>query len=284
VGYYVVDISTHIRKNRKREAMMNPKKQIQDSGMVQFLKPEERELHKKLEELDALEAELVERELELASLSVDIRVFEVHYLHAIGNRYAKLDEIIAKIAEIQARVNPGDFEALKIAAEARKKASQSEHDVNSTIDIPQNTKEQSDGLKKLYRAIAHKIHPDLCTDEKERLRREKLMVEANRAFEKGDEESLHRILNDWDNSPESIKGEDIAAQLVRVLRKIAQVEERIQRLMSEISLLRKSDLFELMMKVEKAKTDGYDLLAEMASRLDKEISEAENRLKNIANK
>jgi hypothetical protein len=47
------------------------------------------------------------------------------------------------------------------------------------------------------------------------------MAEANRAYEEGDEERLRVILQEWEGSPESVKGDGPGAELVRVIRKIA---------------------------------------------------------------
>ena len=55
----------------------------------------------------------------------------------------------------------------------------------------------SESLKKLYREVAKAIHPDLTTDEKERVRREKLMAEANLAYGEGNEAKLQSILSEW---------------------------------------------------------------------------------------
>jgi DnaJ-domain-containing protein 1 len=255
----------------------------QTTDIRRLLNPEERELNKKLTELDTLEAQLAERELELATLSAEIRVFEVSYLRIVCVRYAKLDEIMARIAEAQARLNPTNSEASERAANARTRAQESAHTTSDIHAASQKTRmSHSEGLNRLYRMVARKIHPDLCTDEEERLRRGKLMAEANRAFEEGDEETLKRILNEWESRPEAVKGEDVAARLVRVLRQIAQVEERIHSIVTEIGALCASPLFELKEKVEKAQADGEDLLSEMATRLDDEIAEAEDTLKQIS--
>jgi len=49
----------------------------------------------------------------------------------------------------------------------------------------------SENLKKLYREVAKRVHPDLATEESERQRRHELMAEANRAYAEGDEARLH---------------------------------------------------------------------------------------------
>jgi len=101
----------------------------------------------------------------------------------------------------------------------------------------------SENLKKLYREVAKRIHPDLATDESERQRRHELMTEANRAFAEGDAARLEAILRDWESSPESVKGEGPGAELVRVIRKIAQVEDRLKAIDAEIARLEESDLY-----------------------------------------
>lgn len=110
------------------------------------------------------------------------------------------------------------------------------------------------------------------------------MAEVNRAYEEGDEERLHRILSEWESSPEAIKGEDIGAKLVRTLRKIAQVEDRLNTISSEIKKLHKSDLYQLKTKMDSAVADKRDLLNEMVDRLDNEIAKAEKKLKEIVKK
>ena len=59
--------------------------------------PEEEELDKKLADLDALESDLAQRELELATLHGGLGAFEIRYFRIIGTRYAELDEILSDI-------------------------------------------------------------------------------------------------------------------------------------------------------------------------------------------
>ena len=214
----------------------------------------------------------------MATLQAELRTFERRYLRIVGVRYAELDEIEAKIAEALARLNPKDSKAQEQATQTRTQAQESAQATSNVKDTEQPYKfKPSEGLKKLYREVAKRIHPDLATDEEERIRRQQLMAEANQAYEEGDEERLEAILREWESSPESVKGEGHGVELVRVIRKIAQVEERLRTIEVEIAQLKESDLYQLKTKVEKAEKVGQDLLAEMAKQLDQQIADARKR-------
>jgi hypothetical protein len=243
--------------------------------------PEERELKRKLAELATLEDKLAQRELDLATLQAELKVFETRYLSVVGIRYAELDEIEAKIAEAQATLNPDDKTFQEEATNAREQANESAAAAGEAQESDRRMFESSDELKRLYREVAKRIHPDLSTDKKDYALRQRLMVEANRAYKSGDEEKLRSILNEWERSPDAVKGEGAGADLVRVIRKIAQVEARLQVIQTTISGLERSELHQLKVKVEKADQKGRDVLAEMTSHLEIKITEAKRRLGKI---
>lgn len=241
--------------------------------------PEEEELDKKLSDLDDLESDLAQWELELATLHGELRAFEIRYFRIIGIRYAELDEIEAQIAELQARLKPKNKQSQKHAEQARIKAQES---AQAAGGIQEQFKQEkfipSESLKKLYREVAKSVHPDLANDEEERARRQRLMAEANRAYEEGDEARLEAILHEWESSPESVKGDGVGAELVRVIRKITQAKERLNVIEAEIDQLKGSELYQLKIKIEDAETEGRDPLEEMASQLDEQIALAKQRL------
>jgi hypothetical protein len=112
----------------------------------------------------------------------------------------------------------------------------------------------------------------------ERERRHLIMAELNRAYENGDEETMNRLMNDWQNSPDLIKGNDIGALLVRVIRQIAQVENRLNALKKEMSNAKETELYQLRNKVEEERKAGRDLLDQMADRVKIHIKKAKRRL------
>ncbi len=245
----------------------------------QIQKPEERELENKKAELASLEVDLIQRELDLASLRAELTDFENQYLRKVGVLYAELDEIQARIAEAEARRTPSDLGAQEQAARARTQAQESSQTARA---LSEPKSKPTESLKKLFREVAKRIHPDLATNDADRARRQKLMAEANRAYEDGDEAKLQAILEDWETSPESVEGEGVGPELIRVIRKISQIQRRFVEIEAEMEQLSTSDLYQLWAKTEEAEKQGRDLFKEMASQVDQEIAAARKRLASIA--
>jgi chromosome segregation ATPase len=245
--------------------------------------PEEEELARKREELAQLEAELADRELDLATLRTELHRFEQTYLRVVGVRYAELDELLAQIAELQAKQAPEDEDAQHQAAEARARADDTARASEDAAETAVTERfEPSPSLKSLYRELAKKVHPDLADNEDDRSLRTRLMAAVNRAYEDGDEARLVAILREWENSPETVSGEGPGADLVRTIRKIAQVRLRLDAIQSEMDQLKATDLYVLMARASEAEAQGRDLLASMATALEEEIVVARNELNRIS--
>jgi serine/threonine protein kinase len=244
--------------------------------------PEDSELAKKRAELAPLEAILAQRELELATLQAELHDFEAQYLRIVGVRYTELDEIEARIAEAIAKLDPTDEIARARAEQARLQAEDSAEATKSvSVEKPSGKFAPSDTLKKLRREAARLIHPDTVLDEREKQRHHDWMAKVNKAFDERDEEGLREILDQWESSPESIKGEGVGPELIRVIRKIALVEKRLKTIEKETQSVEASDLYNLRSKAVAAETDGRNLLEEMQAQVEGQIDEAQNRLEEI---
>ena len=243
-----------------------------NSEIARRTSPEEEELARKREELALLQAELAERELFLTNLWAELSAFEGQYLRQVGTLYAELDEWNAKIAE-QLAEKEGTEESRSAAAQARTQAEESDSAVNGAAAkvrafIP------SAELRALYREVAKQVHPDLATDEADRQKREHLMAEANAAYLRGDADALRRILEEYESSPESVRGAGIAADLVRVIRQIGQVRSRLSKIELEIARVIDSDIAKLRAKADAVRSDGRELLTEMAEDVRRRIDVA----------
>jgi hypothetical protein len=197
----------------------------------------------------------------------------------------------AKIAEARARQNPHSTDARDQARQARSKAQESaraageEKPETPSLDDDTSSKaNRSESLRNLYRQAAKLLHPDLTLDGKEKEKRHRLMGEINDAYARGDEERIRAILREWHASPDSVQGDGPGVELVRVIRKIAQVERRLKAIAAEMEQVRHGELFKLKRQVEEAHADGRNLLKELVERLERDICYAQEELKRATKK
>lgn len=245
-------------------------------------KPEERELARKLREQERLEAELAECELRLATLRAELRTIESRYLQMVGTDYAELDELRAQMAERLAAEEPGNERLQRVACEARARANESRSAVSTNEPRALKAFSPSPELKRMYREAAKRIHPDLTADATDRARRQELMAEVNRAYQEGDESGIAKILDVYESSPEAVQGEGAGVELVRVIRKLSLMNNRLAEIETEFQSLINSDLYLLKVQADDAQEQGRDLLEEMAGKVRQRIADSKSRMEVLA--
>lgn len=226
-------------------------------------------------ELEVLTQELSELELELATAQAEIADFTRRYHALIGTRMSTLDGLRAELAARRAGAHPedGDAESEAQAAQARAEQSERENQRFAELDRGEPRAFTPTGdIKRLYRKLAQKIHPDRARNENDRAWRTQLMTEANRAYRAGDELALREVWALWQEgswreslAESTIDGGGLASQLARLKRRIGEIEGELNRLFG-------SKLYELFTATNIARRAGRDLLLEMASRLDADIA------------
>jgi hypothetical protein len=242
--------------------------------------PEEIELEAKRRELASLEEQVSERELELATSRAKLHRFEATYLQEVGIYLTELDELTAQVAEKLAAKSPGDEAAQAEAKEAREQAEES-YGATENLDEDahaENSFEPSAEFQSLYRMAARKFHPDTTTDENERKERKKIMAEINRLYAEGKEDELRESVERYSKRPEAVEGQGIAFELVRAIRKIDQLRQRLVAIEKELGELHESHLFELFRQITEAKKEGRDLLRDMQASLKAEIQDTKEQL------
>jgi hypothetical protein len=243
-------------------------------------KPEEQELARKRDEQAALESELADRELRAANLRAELSAFERQYLHHVGLLYAELDELKAEIAERLAAEQPGNERAQHAARDARARANETKSAAGEKSPVAPRAFQASPELKRLYREVAKRVHPDLTSDREDRVKRQELMAAANEAYERGDETQLARIVTEYEHSPEAFQGEGPVAELVRVIRRISQARSRLSEIEAEMQGMMRSDLCQLKSRIDEAQQHGRDVLNEMIEKVKDQIQQAQQRLSN----
>jgi hypothetical protein len=215
--------------------------------------------------LTEVEAALDARLKEASRVRTSLAEFRVRYREQAGSLHDELEELESAIEEAELgerSKRAGDYAATAPATPA-------------PDTLPRYT---SDAVRRLFRDVAKTIHPDLAADDESRGRRHALMIEANKAYALGDEERLRWILDAWERSPEIVQGSDPEATRLRIVRRIAQLEEQLHACRAELRALHESPLGRLKTMVEQAAARGNDLVGEMIDRLKRDVMVARNRL------
>ncbi|MCB8967980.1 MAG: J domain-containing protein [Ardenticatenaceae bacterium] len=134
--------------------------------------------------------------------------------------------------------------------------------------------DKQEDIKRLYRQLARRFHPDLASDEAEREYRTGVMMRINAAYTAGDLEKLQAIAAEPDN-PDHMNdvqsdqqlAEALLRELVRCRRRLAEIEEEFASLARHRNAV-------LQRRAQRAAAAGRDLLAEMAVELQEEIAQS----------
>ena len=139
--------------------------------------------------------------LELKIHELECRILylkrEIEMIQAVRNLQKELDlseiedELDTEFEEYKARVDE-QAEKVNEARERSRRQSERVHDEYENYDEPKQAGNVIHELKKLYRAIMKKLHPDVNPDVDEAGIR--LIHQANDAYEDGDIESLRMIM------------------------------------------------------------------------------------------
>jgi hypothetical protein len=245
------------------------------------LAPEEIELDKKRAVLDRLKDRLADREEEMADLRAALVQFEAQYSMQVGRLYADLDDIEAQIAEEEFKLVPDDEEIKKRAEELRRRAEESAKRAEEAAAHGPTNWQPTQEAKKAYHNLARTIHPDLALDPAEKEKRHGLMAKLNAAYSAGDQTTLNKLVEDFRNSPDLVKGDSVGDELVRAIRQIFQVKARLNELRVEWKAAELSELYVLREKMLAEMSEGRDMIKQIAARTGVQIRKSERRLANL---
>jgi len=107
------------------------------------------------------------------------------------------------------------------------------------------------------------------------------MAKLNDAYSAGDQGLLNKLVEEYRDSPDLVKGDSIGDELVRAIRQIAQVKNRLGEIKKEKNIAELSELFVLQRRVHTEMLEGRNLLRQMAERTRTHIKKATRRLANL---
>lgn len=258
-------------------------------ALTPFVDPE---LEASRAQVAELEATVSARETELETCSRDLLALQTRYLDEVGALYARLSDVEDQVAEIEIRLGlrqPPAVEDEDAGDQANDHDEQrsdegddrGDGNADGLLSACASRPDASGDLKRIFRDIAKAIHPDRAIDGAARYRRHSLMAEANRAYAERDEDRLRLILRAWERSPDAIPDTDPDADRRRLQRRTAELDERLMAIEGDFADLRRSAIWRLKGKIDTARTQGWDLFAEMVMQVKREIARAQSRLASL---
>lgn len=225
------------------------------------------------EELAQLTRDVADLELELVTAQAELGAFTRRYWELIVPRMAELDSLRASLAERDAASAPRDSEKLDAATNGRRQAQASAAEQERFSAAGAGSAQPfrpSQDVKRMFRQLAQKIHPDRAASEGERAWRTQLMSEANRAYRDGDLDGLREVAALWDEGPAESDATPAARDVLA--RQVARMRLRLTEIDTELNRVFGSPLYELFAASRQAARGGRDLLQEMATALDGQLA------------
>ncbi|MCX7098774.1 MAG: molecular chaperone DnaJ [Methylococcales bacterium] len=243
--------------------------------------PEEKALKQLLGEQAQLEEKVKDGELLLASRKAENTQFQDHYYQSIGLLYVELDRLNARLARAEALSDLNNPLAQEKATLAEKQAQLSAEEAG-VIPKPTPAPEKTPQLEHAFALATQLMSPDMGISGAEHERRAAFMAQVNTAYTLGKTDLIEKHILAFRHDPDAITASDTASRLVKTIRRIAQLKQRLLDIEQEIGQLNQGELAELMALVTEAKASGVNLLADLALRIRQQIAECTLQLNPLA--
>ncbi|HLY26846.1 MAG TPA: J domain-containing protein [Aggregatilineales bacterium] len=248
--------------------------------------PEKIRIERLQAEIGLKRAALTEERAALQKLQSEIQAFARQYDRAVGPLEAELDAVRQQIEALQTteRNEPTSFWGPGYQSFEESFDAKYRRVPDPVMATPRRIDESV--LRKLYRKLARKFHPDTTTDAAEKGRLTIIMAQINAAYRAKNIDELYAIDGQkglsakgkqpvidyyWPQNPTWI-------ELVKVAEKL---DEEIASTRSEHSRLLSSPLMSLKIEVRIARSQGRDLLHELAMRIRADLDAARVELEQM---
>jgi hypothetical protein len=230
-------------------------------------------LRRAVEELRSLESQLIEADLDLATLKQRITDFERDYRHLTTELRKELDRLDRLLIQHLAAAQRGEHvPPEKPRAQRRKKKPQPEERDTAPRFTP------SPSLQKLYREAAKRFHPDFAEDEEDAAWRTGVMRQVNAAFAVGDAEALERIMKQERAGSQSDQAD---SELAQIQHKISRVRAGLAEVARMKQQLTSSEVGRLFLEAERLGQDPGTYLRNFVKALSREIDVRRQQLKDL---
>lgn len=223
--------------------------------------------------------ELIDAEAELADRRTDIAAFEYEYEARVGVLLFQLEQVEADLQDYLDRIKERRNEKIfgtaysSVEDQFRKtwQSSAMAEPPKKKIHVNENTEAQ---IKKLYRQLARRYHPDLASDDAEREFRTEMMTAVNDAYAARSLAELMVLAKELEERGQMEAGAGgTAVDMLKALEEeLTRCQRRLRQIDLDVQSLHTHPLVELSTEVKFGEQQGRDILAEMAEEIERKIA------------
>lgn len=230
--------------------------------------PEEIKIREYEALVEELSAGLAEAEEEKRSFEMDLLRFQAKYTARLGSYFLYKDMLEEAIfrEEVHNEPTPENRARAREAEERAKESREGKKEEEIFPDV-----EMTPELKTAYRKAMQAVHPDRATDEEDRLYRTKVSAEINAAYAKGDEETIRKLLGDFQLAA---MPDNAGKRLIMLIRQENDLRLRVKEVREDLENMRERDLAKMQ---EAFSEGGEELFETFVETLVEEIMEASRK-------
>ena len=224
--------------------------------------------------LEGAQADLIEAEAQLADEMAEVNAFEFEFEARVGHLWDKLDALETEIQGYEDRIQVMRKGYLPV--ERQYQRAWQAPPISVPTPPPQPVSPASDEqIKRLYRQLARRFHPDLTTDDAERAYRTQKMAAINDAYAARSLTELKTLAEEPDRFIQTGRARpgQTEAQMAQALqRELGRIQRRLREIKDELRSVHQRPSVHLSLEVRVARRQGRDMLGEMAAELERKIA------------
>jgi hypothetical protein len=230
--------------------------------------------------LSEMHPRLIEAEAELTDRLAEVNAFEFEFEARVGHLIDALEALERELHRYNERIhiarNKQRFGYAHISVEEQYRRTWQSPPASAPTPPPTPVSPANEAeIKRLYRHLARRFHPDLAVDEQERTARTKKMQLINEAYAARSLTELVVLMQQTEAliDTNQTRPDQSETQLVEALQaELQRCQNRLREIEKELGQIPYRASVQVSLEVKAAQRQGRDLLAEMAAELERRIA------------
>jgi hypothetical protein len=246
--------------------------------------------------IDDRKRRIADLQADLQTLKLGLARFELAYRAKVGPILVEIDRVRLEIAEYRRRltllrsgkeIKPDEIEH-DVEAQFGARREEVRHEQEETRRYQrafrsERSRPRLDGvteadIRRVYRELAKRFHPDLAANPEERRRREEIMLRINDAFHDRDLNSLQRLVRETERDDPAFEERPLAQKLAWAQAEVARLDGVVDELEHQIGTMRRSDTYPMWhstdscdVAIDRLTIDARSKLIRLKDRLEERI-------------